>query len=39
VFVSTLEGHLFAVNKHSGQTKWKIKEGPVLRVPLDIPAG
>ncbi|XP_064627806.1 serine/threonine-protein kinase/endoribonuclease IRE1-like [Lineus longissimus] len=39
LFVSTLEGHLFAVNKHSGQTKWKIKEGPVLRVPLDIPAG
>ncbi|XP_074039419.1 serine/threonine-protein kinase/endoribonuclease Ire1 isoform X2 [Leptinotarsa decemlineata] len=33
---STLDGTLTAVEQQSGKVKWKVKEKPIVQVPLDI---
>ncbi|XP_074647988.1 serine/threonine-protein kinase/endoribonuclease IRE1-like isoform X2 [Tubulanus polymorphus] len=39
LLVSTLDGHLSAINKYSGFKRWTVKEAPVLKVPVNIPVG
>ncbi|XP_065660136.1 serine/threonine-protein kinase/endoribonuclease IRE1 isoform X2 [Hydra vulgaris] len=39
LFVSTLNGSLFAVNKYIGDIKWAMKENPVLAAPLGAHPG
>uniref|UniRef100_A0A8C9WEF5 Serine/threonine-protein kinase/endoribonuclease IRE1 n=1 Tax=Scleropages formosus TaxID=113540 RepID=A0A8C9WEF5_SCLFO len=34
LFVSTLDGHLHAVSKQSGEIKWTLKEDPIIQVPV-----
>ncbi|KAL4624470.1 serine/threonine-protein kinase/endoribonuclease IRE2 [Arapaima gigas] len=34
LFVSTLDGHLHAVSKQTGEIKWSLKEDPIIQVPV-----
>lgn len=33
LLVSTLDGTLYALEKHTGKIKWKIKEEPLVKLP------
>ncbi|CAJ0564637.1 unnamed protein product, partial [Mesorhabditis spiculigera] len=39
VLVSTIDGHLRALDTLTGREKWALKEGPVLRAPSSIRQG
>ncbi|NXX12281.1 ERN1 endoribonuclease, partial [Podargus strigoides] len=36
LFVSTLDGHLHAVSKSTGDIKWTLKDDPILQVPVYV---
>ena len=32
LFVSTLNGTLYAINKHNGKVRWKLHEGKIIML-------
>ncbi|KAK3586701.1 hypothetical protein CHS0354_039173 [Potamilus streckersoni] len=39
LFVSTLNGSFYALSRNSGRVLWRLKEDPVIKVPVDVSAG
>lgn len=39
LFISTLNGTLYAINKQNGKVKWKLNEDPVFTAPLRVHSG
>eukprot|EP00111_Clytia_hemisphaerica_P015843 TCONS_00046798-protein len=39
LFVSTLNGTLYAINKQNGKVKWKLNEDPAFTAPLRVGGG
>ncbi|XP_078689374.1 serine/threonine-protein kinase/endoribonuclease IRE1-like [Branchiostoma floridae x Branchiostoma belcheri] len=39
LFVSTLDGTLYAISHRTGAVRWLLKEDPVIQVPTDITTG
>ncbi|KAL3877911.1 hypothetical protein ACJMK2_035553 [Sinanodonta woodiana] len=38
LFVSTLNGSFYALSRNSGRVLWRLKEDPVIKVPVDVNA-